>query len=98
MQSNGSNTEKKTVQDFNCCELKKEEQCTEFWEDLRRGLGAREDLSDDWGKFSSSAKKVFGVSSGQSKEDKETWLWNEGVQESVQRKRLTENKWDRQDV
>lgn len=98
MQSNGSNTEKKTVQDFNCCELKKEEHCTESWEDLRRGLGAREVLSDDWGKFSSSAKKVFGVSSGQRKEDKETWLWNEGVQESVQRKRLTENKWDRQDV
>lgn len=43
-----------------------------------------------------TAKKVFGVSFGQRKEVKETWL--EGVQESIQRKRLTEKKWDRQDV
>ncbi|MCJ8738184.1 hypothetical protein PDJAM_G00032500 [Pangasius djambal] len=28
------------------------------------------------------------------KEDKETWWWNEGVQDSIQRKRLAKKKWD----
>ena len=36
--------------------------------------------------------KVFDVSSGQRKDDMETWLWNEEVQESIQGKRLAKNK------
>ncbi|KAK3547415.1 hypothetical protein QTP86_018917, partial [Hemibagrus guttatus] len=39
-------------------------------------------------------RKVLGVSSGRRKEDKETWWWNEEVQDSVQRKRLAKKKWD----
>ncbi|KAK3532456.1 hypothetical protein QTP86_018454, partial [Hemibagrus guttatus] len=39
-------------------------------------------------------RKVLGVSSGRRKEDKETWWWNEEVQDSVQRKRLAKRKWD----
>ncbi|KAK3514944.1 hypothetical protein QTP86_020859, partial [Hemibagrus guttatus] len=35
-----------------------------------------------------------GVSSGRRKEDKETWWWNEEVQNSIQRKRLGKKKWD----
>ncbi|KAK3512100.1 hypothetical protein QTP70_030345 [Hemibagrus guttatus] len=38
--------------------------------------------------------RVLGVSSGRRKEDKETWWWNEEVQDSVQRKRLGKKKWD----
>ncbi|KAK3510844.1 hypothetical protein QTP70_022787 [Hemibagrus guttatus] len=41
-----------------------------------------------------SGRKVLGVSSGRRKEDKETWWWNEEVQDSVQRKRLAKKKWD----
>ncbi|KAK3506655.1 hypothetical protein QTP70_012527 [Hemibagrus guttatus] len=37
---------------------------------------------------------VLGVSSGRRKEDKETWWWNEEVQDSIQRKRLAKKKWD----
>ncbi|KAK3573261.1 hypothetical protein QTP86_019239, partial [Hemibagrus guttatus] len=39
-------------------------------------------------------EKVLGVSSGRRKEDKETWWWNEEVQDSIQRKRLAKKKWD----
>ncbi|KAK3558530.1 hypothetical protein QTP86_019000, partial [Hemibagrus guttatus] len=41
-----------------------------------------------------TGRKVLGVSSGRRKEDKETWWWNEEVQDSVQRKRLGKKKWD----
>ncbi|KAK3513022.1 hypothetical protein QTP70_000183 [Hemibagrus guttatus] len=41
-----------------------------------------------------TGRKVLGVSSGRRKEDKETWWWNEEVQDSVQRKRLAKKKWD----
>ncbi|KAK3535800.1 hypothetical protein QTP70_021113 [Hemibagrus guttatus] len=37
---------------------------------------------------------VLGVSSGRRKEAKETWWWNEEVQDSIQRKRLAKKKWD----
>ena len=37
--------------------------------------------------------EVFGVSSGRRADDKETWLWNEEVQESICRKRLMRKKW-----
>ncbi|KAK3543292.1 hypothetical protein QTP70_014047, partial [Hemibagrus guttatus] len=34
------------------------------------------------------------VCKNKSKEDKETWWWNEEVQDSIQRKRLAKKKWD----
>lgn len=37
---------------------------------------------------------MLDVSSGRRKEDKETWLSNEEVQDSIQRKRLAKKKWD----
>ncbi|KAK3517174.1 hypothetical protein QTP70_000567 [Hemibagrus guttatus] len=40
-----------------------------------------------------TGRKVLGVSSGRRK-DKETWWWNEEVQDSIQRKRLAKKKWD----
>ncbi|KAK3544059.1 hypothetical protein QTP86_000867 [Hemibagrus guttatus] len=55
-------------------------------------------LPDDWETtaevISETGRKVLGVSSGRRKEDKETWWWNEEVQDSIQRKRLAKKKWD----
>ncbi|KAK3543437.1 hypothetical protein QTP70_020921 [Hemibagrus guttatus] len=47
-------------------------------------------LPDDWETTAEvireTGRKVLGVSSGRRKEDKETWWWNEEVQDSIQRK------------
>ncbi|KAK3560232.1 hypothetical protein QTP86_002181 [Hemibagrus guttatus] len=55
-------------------------------------------LPDDWETsaevIKETGRKVLGVSSGRRKEDKETWWWNEEVQDSIQRKRLAKKKWD----
>ncbi|KAI5103552.1 hypothetical protein C0J45_7133 [Silurus meridionalis] len=42
------------------------------------------------------SRKVLGVTSGNRNEDKETWWWNVEVQESIRRKRLAKQNWDRQ--
>ncbi|KAK3574312.1 hypothetical protein QTP86_004345 [Hemibagrus guttatus] len=86
--------EKKT----NWWKLKKEECCEEFRQKLRQALGGQVVLPDDWETTAEvireTGRKVLGVSSGRRKEDKETWWWNEEVQESIQRKRLAKRKWD----
>ncbi|KAK3545598.1 hypothetical protein QTP70_008145 [Hemibagrus guttatus] len=78
--------------------LKKEECCEEFRQKLRQALGGQVVLPDDWETTAEvireTGRKVLGVSSGRRKEDKETWWWNEEVQDSIQRKRLTKKKWD----
>ncbi|KAK3507840.1 hypothetical protein QTP70_001340 [Hemibagrus guttatus] len=78
--------------------LKKEECCEEFRQKLRQALGGQVVLPDDWVSTAEvireTGRKVLGVSSGRRKEDKETWWWNEEVQDSVQRKRLAKKKWD----
>ncbi|KAK3515358.1 hypothetical protein QTP70_018753 [Hemibagrus guttatus] len=78
--------------------LKKEECCEEFRQMLRQALGGQVVLPDDWKTTAEvireTGRKVLGVSSGRRKEDKETWWWNEEVQDSIQRKRLTKKKWD----
>ncbi|KAK3550621.1 hypothetical protein QTP70_001816 [Hemibagrus guttatus] len=55
-------------------------------------------LPDDWEttaeEIRETGRKVLGVSSGKRKEDKETWWWNEEVQDSIQRKSLAKKKWD----
>ncbi|KAK3572881.1 hypothetical protein QTP86_009528, partial [Hemibagrus guttatus] len=65
---------------------------------LRQALGGRVVLPDDWEitaeVIRETGRKVLGVSSGRRKEDKETWWWNEEVQDSIQRKRLAKKKWD----
>eukprot|EP00064_Thunnus_orientalis_P026187 superscaffoldBa00015694_g26675 len=78
------------------------EDCVGFREELRQVLGGNEELPDGWEVLGTTAevaretaRKVFGVSPGQRKEDKETWWWDEDVQESIQRKRLAK-KWDSQ--
>ncbi|KAK3556294.1 hypothetical protein QTP70_007044 [Hemibagrus guttatus] len=78
--------------------LKKEECCEEFRQKLRQALGGQVLLPDDWETTAKvireTGRKVLGVSSGRRKEDKETWWWNEEVQDSIQRKRLAKKKWD----
>ncbi|KAK3514307.1 hypothetical protein QTP70_013636 [Hemibagrus guttatus] len=78
--------------------LKKEECCEEFRQKLRQALCGQVVLPDDWETTAEvireTARKVMGVSSGRRKEDKETWSWNEEVQDSIQRKRLAKKKWD----
>ncbi|KAK3555075.1 hypothetical protein QTP86_007970 [Hemibagrus guttatus] len=78
--------------------LKKEECCEEFRQKLRQALGGQVVLPDDWETTAEvireTGRKVLGVSSGKRKEDKETWWWNEEVQDSIQRKRLAKKKWD----
>ncbi|KAK3513743.1 hypothetical protein QTP70_028734, partial [Hemibagrus guttatus] len=63
---------------------------------LRQALGGQVVLPDDWESTAEvireTGRKVLGVSSGRRKEDKETWWWNEEVQDSIQRKRLAK-KW-----
>ncbi|KAK3508959.1 hypothetical protein QTP70_015383, partial [Hemibagrus guttatus] len=65
---------------------------------LRQALGGQVVLPDDWETTAEvireTGRKVLGVSSGRRKEDKETWWWNEEVQDSIQRKRLAMKKWD----
>ncbi|KAK3542091.1 hypothetical protein QTP86_013424 [Hemibagrus guttatus] len=77
--------------------LKKEECCDEFRQKLRQALDGQVLLQDDWETTAEvireTGRKVLGVSSGR-KEDKETWWWNEEVQDSIQRKRLAKKKWD----
>ncbi|KAK3567226.1 hypothetical protein QTP86_014866 [Hemibagrus guttatus] len=78
--------------------LKKEECCEEFRQKLRQALGGQVVLPDDWETIAEvireTGRKVLGVSSGRRKEDKETWWWNEEVQDSIQRKMLAKKKWD----
>ncbi|KAK3559305.1 hypothetical protein QTP86_012712 [Hemibagrus guttatus] len=78
--------------------LKKEECCEEFRQKLRQALGGQVVLPDDWETTAEvireTGRKVLGVSSGRRKEDKETWWWNEEVQDSIQGKRLAKKKWD----
>ncbi|KAK3509272.1 hypothetical protein QTP70_028595, partial [Hemibagrus guttatus] len=78
--------------------LKKEECYEEFRQKLRQALGGQVVLPDDWETTAEvireTGRKVLGVSSGKRKEDKETWWWNEEVQDSIQRKRLAKKKWD----
>ncbi|KAK3555793.1 hypothetical protein QTP86_028917 [Hemibagrus guttatus] len=78
--------------------LKKEECCEEFRQKLRQALGGQVVLPDDWETTAEvireTGRKVLGVSSGRRKEDKETWWWNEEVQDNIQRKRLAKKKWD----
>ncbi|KAK3572565.1 hypothetical protein QTP86_000431 [Hemibagrus guttatus] len=78
--------------------LKREECCEEFRQKLRQALGGQVLLPDDWETTAEvireTGRKVLGVSSGRRKEDKETWWWNEEVQDSIQRKRLAKKKWD----
>ena len=85
---------------INWWKLKKGDCCEEFREEIRRALGGKDELPDEWTTTAKvvreTARKVLGVSSKQRKEDKETSWWNEEVQESIRKKKLAEKRWDMQ--
>ncbi|KAI5625329.1 hypothetical protein C0J50_15188 [Silurus asotus] len=80
--------------------LKEEECSVRFRKEVRQRLSGVKEVLDDWantaGVMREAARKVLGVTSGNRKQDKETWWWNEEVQESIRRKRLAKQKWDTQ--
>ncbi|KAI5610001.1 hypothetical protein C0J50_5673 [Silurus asotus] len=89
-----------TERRIGCWKLKEDECSVRFREEVRLGLGGVEEVLDDWettaGVMREAARKVLCVTSGNRKQDKETWWWKEEVQESIRRKRLAKQKWDRQ--
>ncbi|XP_065645250.1 uncharacterized protein LOC136075743 [Hydra vulgaris] len=71
-----------------------------FRDEVRQALSGG--FLDTWDESSNSvrdvARKILGVTSRQKKIDKETWCWNEKVQESSRGKRLAKKNWQfRQD-
>uniref|UniRef100_A0A3B3BTI6 ribonuclease H n=1 Tax=Oryzias melastigma TaxID=30732 RepID=A0A3B3BTI6_ORYME len=93
MKKERAKAEKRT----NWWKLKKEDCCMTFKKQLKQALGGQEVLPDDWittaNVIRETGRSVLGVSSGK-RVDKETWWWNEEVQECIRSKRLAKKKWD----
>ena len=66
---------------------------------MTRTLGGKDGLPDEWDKTAEMLKKTFktvlGVTFGKRKGDRETWLWNEEVQESIKEKKEAKKAWDK---
>ena len=64
---------------------------------MTRILGDKDGLPDQWDKTAEMLRKtaetVLGVTFGKQKGDRETWWWNEKVQESI--KKETKKVWDK---
>ena len=78
----------------------KETSCQEaFRQEVTRTLGGKERLPDEWDKTAEMLRKtaetVLGVTFGKRKGDRETWLWNEEVQESIKEKKEAKKAWDK---
>ena len=75
----------------------KETSCQEaFRQEVTRILGGKDGLPDEWDKtvkmLRKTAETVLGVTlskkeTGKQKGDRETWWWNEEVQESIKEKK-----------
>ena len=82
---NGSHAEKKGRESK---AKDKETSCQEaFRQEVTRILGGEDGLLDEWDKTAEilrkTAETVLGVTSGKQKGDRETWWWNEEVQDSI---------------
>ena len=78
----------------------KETSCQEaFRQEVTRTLGGKDGLPDEWDKTEEMLKKtaatVLGITFGKRKEDRETWWWNEEVQESIKEKKEAKKIWDK---
>ena len=70
-----------------------------FRQEVTRILGGKDGLPDEWDKTTKMLRKtaeiVLGVTFGKRKGDRETWLWNEKVQESIKETEETKKAWDK---
>ena len=78
----------------------KETRCQEaFRQEVTRILGGKIGLPDEWDKTAEmlikTAKTVLGVTFGKRKGERQTWWWNEEVQESIKEKKEAKNAWDK---
>ena len=78
----------------------KETSCQEaFRQEVTRILGGKDGLPDEWDKTAEMLRKtdetVLGLTFGKRKGDKETWWWNEEVQESIKEKKEAKKAWDK---
>ena len=66
---------------------------------MTRILGGKDGLPDEWDKTAEMLRKaaetVLGVTFGKRKGDRETWWWNEKVQESTKEKKEAKKTWDK---
>ena len=66
---------------------------------MTRTLGGKDRLPNEWDKTAEmlrkTAKTVLGVTFGKRKGDRETWWWNEEVQESIKEKKEAKKAWDK---
>ena len=76
----------------------KELTCQEEFREVRKGLQRAAELLEDWkttaGMLRKVGEKVLCVTSGKWKNGKETWWWNEEVQESIKEKKEAKKTWD----
>ena len=70
-----------------------------FRQEVTRILGYKDGLPDEWDKTAEMLRKtaetVLGVTFGKRKGDKETWWWNEEVQESIKEKNEAKKACDK---
>ena len=82
------------------CWKLKETSCQEaFRQEVTRILGGKDGLPDERDKTAEMLRKtaetVLGVTFGKQKEDRETWWWNEEVQERIKEKKEAKKAWDK---
>ena len=78
----------------------KETSCQKtFRQEMTRILGGKDGLPDEWDKTAEMLRKtaetVREVTFGKPKGDRETWWWNEEVQESIKDKKEAKKAWDK---
>ena len=70
-----------------------------FKQEVTRILGAKDGLPDEGDKTAEMLRKtaetVLGVTFGKQKGDRETWWWNEEVQESIKEKKEAKKAWNK---
>ena len=70
-----------------------------FRQEVTRILGGKNRLPNEWDKTAEMLRKtaetVLGVTIGKQKGNRETWWWNEKVQESIKEKKEAKKAWDK---
>ena len=70
-----------------------------FRQEVTRILGGKDRLPNEWDKTAEMLRKttetVLGVTLWKRKGDRETWWWNEEVQESIKEKKEAKKAWDK---